>query len=118
MTVDRLLPTDEARDLIALTRDVADKVLAPIADAHEKSETYPEGVAVFGGKFKVSVLKLRVTFELDFLRRFTELLLRENFIPWSAEWAFSPHVTLGGADAQLVGEPPAVLRFNCMEWRP
>ncbi|GAB04302.1 acyl-CoA dehydrogenase [Gordonia amarae] len=44
MTVDRLLPTDEARDLIALTRDVADKVLAPIADAHEKSETYPEGV--------------------------------------------------------------------------
>ena len=84
----------------------------------ENVETYPEGVAVFGGKFKVSVLKLRVTFELDFLRRFTELLLRENFIPWSAEWAFSPHVTLGGADAQLVGEPPALLRFDRMEWRP
>ena len=29
MAVDRLLPTDEARDLIALTRDVADKALAP-----------------------------------------------------------------------------------------
>ena len=44
MAVDRLLPTDEARELITLTRDMADKVLAPIADAHEKSETYPEGV--------------------------------------------------------------------------
>lgn len=44
MAVDRLLPSDEARDLIALTRDVADKVLAPIVDEHEKNETYPEGV--------------------------------------------------------------------------
>ncbi|MBD0022440.1 acyl-CoA dehydrogenase [Gordonia pseudamarae] len=44
MAVDRLLPNDEARDLIALTRDIADKVLAPIADGHEKSETYPDGV--------------------------------------------------------------------------
>jgi alkylation response protein AidB-like acyl-CoA dehydrogenase len=44
MPVDRLLPTDEAHDLIALTRDVADKVLDPIVDAHEKAETYPDGV--------------------------------------------------------------------------
>ena len=44
MAVDRLLPTDEARDLIQLTRDVADKVLTPIVDEHEKSETYPDGV--------------------------------------------------------------------------
>ncbi|MBB5911529.1 alkylation response protein AidB-like acyl-CoA dehydrogenase [Nocardia transvalensis] len=44
MAVDRLLPTDEARDLIQLTREVADKVLTPIVDEHEKSETYPEGV--------------------------------------------------------------------------
>ncbi|RDI53378.1 acyl-CoA dehydrogenase family protein [Nocardia mexicana] len=44
MAVDRLLPTAEARDLIQLTRDISDKVLAPIVDAHEKSETYPEGV--------------------------------------------------------------------------
>ncbi|UGT61602.1 acyl-CoA dehydrogenase family protein [Nocardia asteroides] len=44
MAVDRLLPTDEARELIGLTRDLADKVLAPIADAHEKAETYPDGV--------------------------------------------------------------------------
>jgi alkylation response protein AidB-like acyl-CoA dehydrogenase len=44
MPVDRLLPSEDAEELIALTRDVADKVLDPIVDAHEKSETYPEGV--------------------------------------------------------------------------
>ncbi|MCW2649512.1 MAG: fadE [Mycobacterium sp.] len=44
MPVDRLLPTEEARDLIQLSRDVADKVLNPIVDIHERSGTYPEGV--------------------------------------------------------------------------
>src|SRR5258706_1914371 len=44
MAVDRLMPSQEAEDLIALTRDIADKVLDPIVDAHEKAETYPEGV--------------------------------------------------------------------------
>jgi len=44
VAVDRLLPSDEARELIALTRDIADKLLDPIVDAHEKSETYPDGV--------------------------------------------------------------------------
>lgn len=44
MSVDRLLPSDEARELIELTRDIADKVLDPIVDDHEKAETYPEGV--------------------------------------------------------------------------
>jgi alkylation response protein AidB-like acyl-CoA dehydrogenase len=44
MPVDRLLPSDDARELIALTRDVADKVLDPIVDEHERTETYPDGV--------------------------------------------------------------------------
>ncbi|MDH6195756.1 alkylation response protein AidB-like acyl-CoA dehydrogenase [Mycobacterium frederiksbergense] len=44
MPVDRLLPSDDARDLIALTRDVADKVLDPIVDGYERDEKYPEGV--------------------------------------------------------------------------
>ncbi|BCN84995.1 acyl-CoA dehydrogenase family protein [Prescottella equi] len=44
MPVERLLPTQEAHDLIDLTRDVADKVLAPIVDEHEKTETFPDGV--------------------------------------------------------------------------
>ncbi len=44
MPVDRLLPSDEARDLIALTRDVADKVLDPIVDEYERDEKYPDGV--------------------------------------------------------------------------
>lgn len=42
--MDRLLPTDDAHELIALARDVADKVLDPIVDEHERSETYPDGV--------------------------------------------------------------------------
>ena len=44
MTVQRLLPTSEAHELVRLAADVADKVLDPIVDEHEKSETYPEGV--------------------------------------------------------------------------
>jgi alkylation response protein AidB-like acyl-CoA dehydrogenase len=44
VTVDRLLPSTEARELIRLASDVADKVLDPIVDAHERAETYPGGV--------------------------------------------------------------------------
>lgn len=44
MPVDRLLPNDDAHALIELTRDIADKVLDPIVDQHEKDETYPVGV--------------------------------------------------------------------------
>lgn len=44
MAVDRLLPTEEAADLVALAREVADKVLEPIVDSHEKAEKYPDGV--------------------------------------------------------------------------
>ncbi len=44
MPVDRLLPSEDAADLIALTRDIADKVLDPIVDQHERDETYPDGV--------------------------------------------------------------------------
>jgi alkylation response protein AidB-like acyl-CoA dehydrogenase len=50
MAVDRLLPTDEARALIELTREVADKELATRVHDHERSETYPEGLfATLGG---------------------------------------------------------------------
>ncbi|POX40654.1 acyl-CoA dehydrogenase [Streptomyces sp. Ru73] len=44
MTVDRLLPTREAEDLLALTREIADKELAPRVDKHEREELYPEGL--------------------------------------------------------------------------
>ncbi|GJF08388.1 acyl-CoA dehydrogenase [Mycolicibacterium cyprinidarum] len=44
MPVERLLPTEDARDLVELARQIADKVLDPIVDDHEKNETYPEGV--------------------------------------------------------------------------
>lgn len=44
MTVNRLLPSDEAHALIQLARDLGDKLLAPLVDVHEKAETYPEHV--------------------------------------------------------------------------
>ena len=44
MTVDRLLPSEEAEDLLALVREVADKEMAPRVDEHERTETYPEGL--------------------------------------------------------------------------
>lgn len=44
MTVDRLLPTQEAEDLLDLVRDIADKELATRVEEHEKTETYPEGL--------------------------------------------------------------------------
>jgi alkylation response protein AidB-like acyl-CoA dehydrogenase len=44
MAVDRLLPTPEARDLLALVREIADKELAPRVDEHERAESYPEGL--------------------------------------------------------------------------
>jgi len=44
VTVERLLPTPEARELVRLAGDVADKVLDPIVDEYEKNEAYPEGV--------------------------------------------------------------------------
>ena len=44
MTVDRLLPDGDAADLIGLTRDIADRLLTPIVDDHERTETYPQGV--------------------------------------------------------------------------
>ncbi|AQZ70821.1 Butyryl-CoA dehydrogenase [[Actinomadura] parvosata subsp. kistnae] len=44
MTVDRLLPHQDAKDLIDLTREIADKELARRVDEHERAETYPEGL--------------------------------------------------------------------------
>lgn len=44
MTVARLLPTAEAYELVQLAADVADKLLDPVVDEHERDETYPDGV--------------------------------------------------------------------------
>ncbi|MFI5776929.1 acyl-CoA dehydrogenase family protein [Nocardia sp. NPDC051570] len=41
MPVERMLPTPEARDLIELTREIADKVLEPNVVEYERLQTYP-----------------------------------------------------------------------------
>ncbi|MYS78741.1 acyl-CoA dehydrogenase family protein [Embleya scabrispora] len=56
MTVDRLLPTRDAEDLLDLTRTVADRELAPVAARHERAESYPEGL--FGVLGEVGLLGL------------------------------------------------------------
>jgi alkylation response protein AidB-like acyl-CoA dehydrogenase len=42
--VERLLPSEEARALIELARDIGAKTLDPIVDDHEAKESYPDGV--------------------------------------------------------------------------
>ena len=44
MTVQRLLPTSEARDLIELVRDLSDRELLPVAAMHEREERFPRQV--------------------------------------------------------------------------
>ena len=44
MPVDRELPTREAEDLIALTREIADAELAPKAAQYEREERFPREV--------------------------------------------------------------------------
>ena len=44
MLVERELPTDEARDLLALTRELADAELAPRAAQYEREERFPREV--------------------------------------------------------------------------
>ena len=44
MPVDRELPTPEAEDLLALTREIADAELAPNAAAYERDERFPREV--------------------------------------------------------------------------
>ena len=43
-SVERDLPTEEGRELIALTREIADAELAPYAAEHERTETLPREV--------------------------------------------------------------------------
>ena len=56
MAVDRLLPNEDAVDLIDLTRDIADRLLLPIVDEHERTETYPD--AVFAQLGRAGLLSL------------------------------------------------------------
>jgi len=50
MTARRHLPTDEARDLLALTREIATKELAPRSAEAEATETFPRDVFAMLGQ--------------------------------------------------------------------
>src|ERR1700709_2835615 len=44
MPSERMLPTEEAYDLLAMVRDFADRELAPIVDEYERDSRYPDGL--------------------------------------------------------------------------
>ncbi len=50
MTARRLLPTDEAVDLIKLVREIAERELAPRAAGHEARDEFPRGVFALLGR--------------------------------------------------------------------
>jgi len=50
MTARRTLPTDEARDLLALTRDLCTRELAPRSAEAEATETFPRDVFALLGQ--------------------------------------------------------------------
>ena len=61
MAVDRLLPSDEAYELLEMTRSVADKLLEPVAAEHERNHTYPEGLFAQLGEVGLLGCMLMVT---------------------------------------------------------
>ncbi|WP_086709252.1 acyl-CoA dehydrogenase family protein [Streptomyces antimycoticus] len=50
MAVDRMLPTQEAEDLIDLTRQLAEKELGKRVEEHEVDERYPDGLFALLGR--------------------------------------------------------------------
>ncbi len=50
MTASRVLPTEEARDLLALTREIATRELAPRSAEAEATETFPRDVFTMLGR--------------------------------------------------------------------
>ena len=50
VTVDRMLPTREAEDLLALTREIAERELGKRVEEHEADEHYPDGLFALLGR--------------------------------------------------------------------
>lgn len=56
--------------------------------------------------------------DLVALRRVAELALTGAGIPWSKQWQFRPHVSLGPSDVvQVVGVLPREIHFDRLAWR-
>lgn len=76
------------------------------------------GTALFGGKTKVTVLQLVMNEHLEKLRSLAEAVLFDASIPWSKQWVFSPHITLGRGLPEIASSAfSSVVTFNRMEWR-
>lgn len=73
-------------------------------------------VSLFGPARNLIVLELEKCSALEALRFGAERALRSAELPWSAEWPFSPHVTLGKRGDRTVGLAPKTLVFGRLEW--
>ena len=76
-----------------------------------------DGLGSFGGKTKVTALQLVMNGRLEKLRVLAEAVLFDASIPWSKQWGFSPHITLGRGKVKLAETFPSVVTFDRMEWR-
>ena len=118
MPVERLLPTAEARELIDLVGEFADRELAPIVDEYERHERYPEGL--FARLGELGLLGLPYSEDYDGSGQPYEVylqVLEELASRWaSVAVAMSVHVmscfTLAtfGTEAQKQRWLPAMLR--------
>jgi len=81
---------------------------------------HPLNVSVdgLGGRTKVTALQLVVGGRFEKLRGLAKAVLFDAGIPWSKQWGFSPHVTLGRGPLEITSSAlPSVVTFNRMEWR-
>lgn len=96
-----------------------DKLRAVRADllAHPLNASV-DGLGSFGGKTKVTALQLVMNERLEKLRVLAEAVLFDASIPWSKQWGFSPHITLGRGLPEITSSAlPSVVTFDRMEWR-
>lgn len=106
------LPSDAH---VTIIHSKAPKLALPLPTWSGAMTLKTNGVASFGWKPKL-VLRLNVlNNELIAVRTQTETILRDAGLVWSAEWLFSPHITIGSQRAKMA--PPTTLRFDRMEWR-
>ncbi|MEU8653388.1 acyl-CoA dehydrogenase family protein [Streptomyces sp. NPDC048737] len=116
-SVDRLLPTEEARDLLALVQDIARREIAPNAAAEEDAGCFPRALftllsqagllglpypSTYGGGDQPYEVYLQVLEELAAARLTVGLGVSVHTL---ATYALAAH----GTEAQRAARPPAML---------
>lgn len=72
-------------------------------------------VYTFGRNRRLLGLSFSLSEDLRRMRTEAEAILCAAGLPWSKQWAFSPHLVIGPLRAKTPA--PATVRFDRMEWR-